>query len=958
MGYISYIIKKDHTLLHRTRFFRNYRRQPRIPMIALNIITLLLSSTATADMSRKDAANSITGMNDPLCNTRIGCKSIWLLDSNTNIYQDVNRYEFHCQFAITLDYFKTRGITTCGAFANAMLVDNPIAYSLTYVFTSDKASKIGVVVNYDGEIADDSIATRALQVQNVPGLTPVLIQNGGGRFNFEAIRRVTQSGFEVMQLSTFMNLKGDEIYSNGWAVGKFVKLSGKDVDGAYMTGLLKYNDVLYLTDSIPTNLPLPAAVVSSVPAVAGSHNIILARGEGIFFGYYAGPTDELDNLVGKNVAIGTWQGYVNSYDELIAPRIRVIDITMMPPDMKLELDGLKVIDPVVISPYIIRSALTTTVKNLTPHDSIYYGGKASHTGILVSWLTGENSHVEARTYSFKLWELILDIITDNGQTIKQRIDILLAGSNSKQYSEVSSVLSALASIRKLIAGATVPHLLRDFIHKDLQCWYNTSRFIRFRSSSNVEDGIRFSGAGLYDSKSGCVLDDEGTSANRSLCDNNEKPKPVMKAILSVLASFYNLRAYQTRRKYQIDESSAAMNIMIHYNSPDEFEKANGVIVIDAKTEIVTISSQFNATSVTNPENSQILPEIVELRGDIVTTLQVSSLDQQLVLGSRDKYIELAHYARIIFNVYVRQKYEIGAGLDYEFKYLSDRDTPRLVIKQVRPIPITPEAQIPTYLVASGSHTLTYLPQPRLYSEDKSDVDLELIGDLTLTARSGKLTSDFDIYESIRYCYRSSASGSHICVDGDTSSTSETLDNDLVYRHDLRMCKCNKFVYLDMLTPQPRMTVQNYELPVVTLHDFTIGKSIRGDHEVHLRLKDTVGLTTFQGRQIRSPMYVSGKLPTRRHRFEFIDNPSIQLFAAATFTDARRDKFINWESVYFVTSDGDMQNISDIGAVFYRHASVTLPEISFQVLRDVYTCGYNGVIDKNECIRRDVCVASK
>ena len=37
--------------------------------------------------------------------------------------------------------------------------------------------------------------------------------------------------------------------------------------------------------------------------------------------------------------------------------------------------------------------------------------------------------------------------------------------------------------------------------------FSDERKIRFRSSTNVEDSTTFSGAGLYDSFSGCIRDD-------------------------------------------------------------------------------------------------------------------------------------------------------------------------------------------------------------------------------------------------------------------------------------------------------------------------------------------------------------------------------------------------------------------------------------------------------------------
>jgi len=59
-------------------------------------------------------------------------------------------------------------------------------------------------------------------------------------------------------------------------------------------------------------------------------------------------------------------------------------------------------------------------------------------------------------------------------------------------------------------------------HQRLAPRFNPQRNIRFRSSTNVEDSEQFTGAGLYDSYSGCLLDDlDGDAEGPSQCDPAE-----------------------------------------------------------------------------------------------------------------------------------------------------------------------------------------------------------------------------------------------------------------------------------------------------------------------------------------------------------------------------------------------------------------------------------------------------
>jgi len=79
--------------------------------------------------------------------------------------------------------------------------------------------------------------------------------------------------------------------------------------------------------------------------------------------------------------------------------------------------------------------------------------------------------------------------------------------------------------------------------------------IRFRSSTNVEDAGNFSGAGLYDSFSGCLADDlDEDNLGPSICDPRKpKERGAIRAIKKVLASFYNENAFLERLRHDIDE---------------------------------------------------------------------------------------------------------------------------------------------------------------------------------------------------------------------------------------------------------------------------------------------------------------------------------------------------------------------------------------------------------------------
>ena len=88
--------------------------------------------------------------------------------------------------------------------------------------------------------------------------------------------------------------------------------------------------------------------------------------------------------------------------------------------------------------------------------------------------------------------------------------------------------------------------------------------LRFRSSSNAEDGLEFNGAGLYDSFSGCLADDlDGDTNGPSRCDASEsKEHTVDRALTRVWASLWNPEAYDEREWYGINQRLVAMAVLV------------------------------------------------------------------------------------------------------------------------------------------------------------------------------------------------------------------------------------------------------------------------------------------------------------------------------------------------------------------------------------------------------------
>ena len=92
----------------------------------------------------------------------------------------------------------------------------------------------------------------------------------------------------------------------------------------------------------------------------------------------------------------------------------------------------------------------------------------------------------------------------NDKSMRHEIDARLA--KAHQSGLQSDLADALKTVRDLIRDGEFVASQRQAIIAALSP-FDRSKKIRFRSSTNMEDSRHFTGAGLYDSYSGCLLDD-------------------------------------------------------------------------------------------------------------------------------------------------------------------------------------------------------------------------------------------------------------------------------------------------------------------------------------------------------------------------------------------------------------------------------------------------------------------
>lgn len=217
--------------------------------------------------------------------------------------------------------------------------------------------------------------------------------------------------------------------------------------------------------------------------------------------------------------------------------------------------------------------------------------------------------------------------------------------------------------------------------------------VRFRSSSNAEDALRFNGAGLYESTSACLADDlDADGAGPSRCDPAEpEERSVCRAMKKVWASLWLVRAFEEREWYGIDHRRAAMGILVDERIGDEV--ANMVVFTGdpnlAGDARILVNAQVGEIEVVSPDPGT-WPEKTRLtlKDGAVTEIERVRGSSELPAGEHvlsDAQLEQlgAHMATIAEVFPIDETAPAGTTLllDSEWKVRADHT---LLIKQVRP----------------------------------------------------------------------------------------------------------------------------------------------------------------------------------------------------------------------------------------------------------------------------------
>lgn len=495
---------------------------------------------------------------------------------------------------------------------------------------------------------------------------------------------------------------GSSCYATGWAIGRLKYVASADIEAAYGTGELLPTDIL-LTDIVPAELPPVAGIVALTPSTMNSHVALLAKTFGVPFVYLPDEwrRDEIVALEGKEIALRASQPYGPPCT------VRFAELVDLGEADRAKLLGYKEAAALTFPAKERLGTYVRAVKDITPGDVRYFGGKASNFSMLIKTIP-DNIPQNAVAFSFDLFD---DFMAQSigGTVLSTEIAKLLA--KHSYPPDMKTLRTDLEYIREKIKTETVfTDTMKTAIEEGL-AGFDKNKNIRFRSSTNLEDTAQFVGAGLYDSYSGCLADDtDGDDLGPSICDATEPDeRGVYRAIRKVFASFYNENAVIERLRRGVDETKAGMALLVHHSFPADIEAANGVVTMsNGGNREATIVSQPGDISVTNPEGNK-RPEIVDATywsGEMdswdFTTRQYSDYLQigDTVLDSSNEKAEYKALMALLDKV--SAEFEAVTGkttylLDFEYKKDTDGT---LIVKQVRELPLPEQDKtVPAFLLA-------------------------------------------------------------------------------------------------------------------------------------------------------------------------------------------------------------------------------------------------------------------
>lgn len=327
-----------------------------------------------------------------------------------------------------------------------------------------------------------------------------------------------------------------------------------------------------------------------------------------------------------------------------------------------------------------------------------YGAKGSNLAVLYQRIPTQHQLdgflVPMHHYDAFVTEQGFDVDLGAGPAWHSFAEVITAWHDDPLFRADASVRQArLRSLRAAMrASAPDPDLVDALRERIVEVFGHDEVMVRFRSSSNAEDRLAFSGAGIYDSTSVCAADSvDVDDSGPSHCDPDQaSERSIERGLVKVWASLWNPEAWEERAWWGIDHQQAAMGILVNTRSKNE--RANIVAFSgdpSRSDDRTLVNAQLGELDVVSAEPG-VYPEQTRLTVVDGTVTEIARLrassevgEDQVVLTDAELTTLGERYADIEAALPIDEVAPLGRDvlLDSEWKVLEDG---RLIIKQWRP----------------------------------------------------------------------------------------------------------------------------------------------------------------------------------------------------------------------------------------------------------------------------------
>lgn len=636
------------------------------------------------------------------------------------LFQNTEKYEYHVQFLRTFPGYEA---LSAERYADLVLrrasrsmwggglrllpgtrhpvsgTDGVLAYTIYSETTADEMLTVEDIVEVDRRLKTgaDFAADFLVFVPDGAAQTAVLLTKAD---------ELLAEGVAMVEPSMLRPGFLAETYVEGEGYG-YLRLATDDNDLENVGP----RDVLVI-DAAPNDLGLVAGLVTRVPQSLGSHVNLRLREKGI-------PSAAVANVL-ENTVISALT------DRLVRLRADGTDVEITPARLEDAEAFWSARRPNVGEPSsdLERTELSP-LEALSAADANAYGTKAANLGELSRVLPAEN---QVNGFALPL-RAYADFMAETG--LDAEVESLLA--DEAVRTDAAHKRTRLETLRDSIRAAEISPVLKERLAAAIVAAYGdagTTTRLRFRSSTNAEDLPGVSGAGLYDSRSGCLGDDlDADDVGPSACLTEEHEtfllaelarrqaelaahpertflselifdlesdladeKSAWRAIRRVWASLWNVRAFDDREYYGIDHRAVFMGIAVHPSFVGEMLEAVVVTGLEPESAspLYRVVSQRGEIGVVRPLDPEARPEILTFRrdeGDVpveIELVQPSSLSEDGSSLWSDARVE--QLAELLFDV--QDHFAAGVYpeiaplmLDIEVDVTMDG---RTVLKQARP----------------------------------------------------------------------------------------------------------------------------------------------------------------------------------------------------------------------------------------------------------------------------------